>query len=122
MRRSIIIGATVFGSLLCNTLQAVPSVKRLTPPSALFTFNDSAPPYISRFMPGQRFDLQATVSPNPGQTITNAQFSVDGAPISGAVNSTPATANGVPANSVAMTLRAYGNQSAGVHTFSVTGF
>jgi alkaline phosphatase len=73
-------------------------------------------------MPGQRFDLQATVSPDTGQTITNAQFFVNGAPISGAVNSTPATANGVPANSVAMTLRAYANQSAGVHTFSVTAF
>jgi alkaline phosphatase len=115
-----ILGATIVASLLVNTTEAAPSVRRLTPPSALFTFNDSAPPYISRFMPGQRFDLQATVSPDAGQTIASATFSVDGAPLSGTPNFAAATANSVPANSVAVTLRAYAIQTAGVHTLTVT--
>ncbi|HEY6225999.1 MAG TPA: alkaline phosphatase, partial [Verrucomicrobiae bacterium] len=68
------IGACVF-----SQSNAAPTVRRLTPPSALFAFNDPAPPYISRFMPGQRFDLQATVAPDAGQTIAEATFLVDGA-------------------------------------------
>src|SRR3954471_14148790 len=114
------LGATILASFLANTIEAAPSVKRLTPPSALFTFNDPARPYISRFMPGQRFDLQATVSPDLGQTIASATFFVDGAPISSTQNFTAATANAVPVNSVAVTLRAYAIQAPGVHTFSVT--
>jgi alkaline phosphatase len=54
-----------------------PTVSRLTPPSALFTFGDTNAPYISRFFLDQRFDLQATIQPDSGQTITNAGFYVD---------------------------------------------
>src|SRR5258708_24045830 len=53
---------------------AAPKVTRLTPPSALFSHNDPNPPIIARFLPGQRFDLQATISPDAGQTISSAQF------------------------------------------------
>jgi alkaline phosphatase len=52
-------------------------ISRLTPPSELFA-SGSATPIISRFLPGQRFDLQATVQPDPGKSITAFYFSVDG--------------------------------------------
>ncbi|HJU39854.1 MAG TPA: hypothetical protein VJ724_09800, partial [Tahibacter sp.] len=39
------------------------SVSRLTPPSELFSSGQPAP-VIARFLPGQRFDLQATVFPD----------------------------------------------------------
>lgn len=55
------------------------SISRLTPPSELFATGETAP-VIARFLPGQRFDLQATVQPDPGRTITAFEFYVDGAP------------------------------------------
>ena len=36
---------------------APPHVRRLTPPSTLFSIGDPNPPIIARFLPGQRFDL-----------------------------------------------------------------
>src|SRR5262245_2370490 len=77
--------------------EAAPVVSRLTPPSALFTFNDPGEPYIARFLPGQRFDLQATVKPDAGQTITGVSFYVDNQPVPGTVSSTPATVANLPA-------------------------
>src|SRR6266852_9538873 len=70
---------------------AAPKVMRLTPPSALFSHNDPNPPIIARFLPGQRFDLQATISPDAGQTISSAQFLVDGAAVPGTVSGAAAT-------------------------------
>ncbi len=99
--------------------EAAPAVTRLTPPSALFSFGDPNPPYISRFLPGQRFDLQATISPDAGQTIGAAQFFVDGAPVPGEVSSTPATVAGKPPNTVVVSVRAYANKKPGVHALSV---
>ena len=66
--------ALMFGAALAfpELTHATPTVSRLTPPSALFSNTDPDPPYISRFLPGQRFDLQATVSPDAGQSITSA--------------------------------------------------
>ncbi|UXI68198.1 alkaline phosphatase [Tahibacter amnicola] len=61
---------------LFTTAQAA-TVSRLTPPSELFASGQAAP-VIARFLPGQRFDLQATVQPDPGQTITSFEFRVDG--------------------------------------------
>jgi alkaline phosphatase len=62
-------------------LAAVPAgaatVSRLTPPSELFS-SGSAAPVIARFLPGQRFDLQATVQPDAGKTIQSFDFFVDG--------------------------------------------
>ena len=100
--------------------QAAPSVTRLTPPSALFSFNNANPPIISRFLPGQRFDVQATVSPDAGQTISGAQFSVDGTAIPGTVTLVAATAAGQQANSMVVSVRAYANSVAAVHTLSIT--
>jgi alkaline phosphatase len=100
--------------------QAAPVVKRLTPPSALFSLNDPEPPYISRFFSGQRFDLQATLAPETGQTITGVTFSIDGVPVEGTVSTQPATVSGLPANTIVASLRAYSDKRAGVHKLSVT--
>jgi alkaline phosphatase len=108
---------TLTVALAAGASFAAPTVTRLTPPSALFTYNDATPPIVARFLPGQRFDLQATVVPDAGQTITSAVFKVDGKPIGGTV-SLLAT-NGTPAGTVAATRRAYENQKGGIHTFTV---
>ena len=100
---------------------AAPQVTRLTPPSALFSADDPGPPIIARFLPGQRFDLQATISPDAGQTIIAAQFLVDDEAVPGTVSSTPATVAGKPANTVVVSLRAYANRNPGVHVLSVAG-
>jgi alkaline phosphatase len=76
-------------------LSARPIVKRLTPPSGLFSYGDPGQPIISRFLPGQRFDLQATILPDPGQSIVSAEFLVDGTVVAGTVTLAPATADWV---------------------------
>ncbi len=100
--------------------EAALSVTRLTPPSTLFSSGNPNPPITARFLPGQRFDVQATVSPDAGQTIGGAQFSVDGTVIPGTVTLVPANAVGQPANSVAISVRAYANSVTGVHALSIT--
>ncbi len=97
---------------------AAPTVSRLTPPSLLFSTGEAGAPYIARFLPGQRFDLQATVRPDAGQTITSATFQVDGKKVPGAITLIPCNVN-VPANTVAPTLRAFSVLRPGVHTLTV---
>jgi len=104
---------------LAPPAQSAPVVSRLTPPSALFSFGDTNPPIISRFLPGQRFDLQATVRPDAGQTIVAADFRVNGVMVPGTVWPAPATVAGQPPGTVVLSLRAYANSAAGVHTLSV---
>jgi len=99
--------------------QAAPAVSRLTPPSALFSFGDASPPIISRFLPGQKFDLQATVSPDAGQTIVAAEFRVDGVVAPGSVSMITATVAGKPPGTMVVSLRAYSNKTGGLHTLSV---
>ena len=106
-------------TLFAGSAFAAPAVSRLTPPSALFTFGDPTPPVIARFLPGQKFDIQATVRPDAGQTITSAVFKVDGVLISGSITLVTTTAAGLPANSISPTLRAYSNSTPGTHTFTV---
>lgn len=127
-KRSVPVGTFVLltGALLFPALemvQAAPTVRRLTPPSALFLDNDPEPPIISRFLPGQRFDLQATISPDPGQTIAGAHFLVDGQAIPATVTWSVANAATTPplaANSVVASVRAYATTSPGLHTFGIT--
>ena len=106
-------------TLFAGSASAAPAVSRLTPPSALFTFGDPTPPVIARFLPGQKFDIQATVRPDAGKTITSAVFKVDGVLISGPITLVTTTAAGLPANSISPTLRAYSNSTPGTHTFTV---
>ena len=98
-------------------LHSAPQVTRLTPPSALFS-GSSPTPIIARFLPDQRFDVQATIQPDAGQTITHVEFLVDGVPVGGTVTLKPAT--GSAAGRTIATLRAYANGNHGVHTLSVT--
>jgi alkaline phosphatase len=112
------IAVAAFAVGCASVAQAVPQISRLTPPSALFTFGDPNPPIIARFLPGQRFDLQVTVRPDAGQTITGVTFKVNGKTVPGIVSSTPATVAGLPANTTVWTLRAYSNKDDGIKTLT----
>ena len=93
---------------------AAPTVTRLTPPSALFTSGDATPPYISKFLPDQRFDLQATIQADGGQTITGAIFKINGVTVPGTV-----TVTAIGSDRFSVALRAYSTSSAGVKTLTV---
>src|SRR5215510_5998606 len=99
--------------------EAAPQVRRLTPPSTLFSIGDPNPPIIARFLPGQRFDLQATVSPDAGQTMVEAEFWVDSQKVHGPVAMTAATVAGLPVGTSIFTRRAYENLRPGVHVLTV---
>jgi alkaline phosphatase len=104
---------------------AAPTVSRLTPPSELFATKGASSQIIARFLPGQRFDLQATVRPDAGQTITSVQFSVDGKPVIAAPGTTSLRLADVvpalPTGTAVASLRAYSNEQPGVHTLTVNG-
>lgn len=119
LRRGVIAVALGMLAIAAPPADAAPSVSRLTPPSALFSFGDASPPIISRFLPGQRFDLQATISPDAGQTIVSAEFQVDGVVVPGPLSYTAATVVGKPPGTTIASLRAYANNRAGLHTLSV---
>jgi alkaline phosphatase len=116
-------------SSLGATAVAAPTISRLTPPSELFASGNPNPPYIARFAPGQRFDLQATVSPDAGQSITDWSFAVDAVtliPLAGTTSSvttglTSTLRTGVltPAGTAVVSLRSYSNLTPGVHTLTV---
>ena len=93
---------------------AAPRVTRLTPPSNLFTSGE-AEPIVARFLPGQRFDLQATVVPDAGFVVKSVRFFVDNVAVPGSVGVVPATASSAPAGAQVATLRAYSNLVPGVH-------
>ncbi len=99
---------------------AAPQVTRLTPPSELF--NSGAPsPVISRFLPGQRFDLQATVIPDTGATIKSVRFSVDGRAVRGTVTlKIDGLIPSLPAGTTVASLRAHDEARPGLHTLRVT--
>lgn len=98
------------------------TISRLTPPSQLFASGGTtSQPMISRFVPGQRFDLQATVRPDPNTTIASVRFVVDGEEVTtGPVNlQTTGLVAAVPAGTTVATLRAYSNARPGVHSLTV---
>ena len=98
---------------------AAPAVSRLTPPSSLFSFGDPNPPVISRFIANQRFDLQATVRPDAGQTIVRVEFLVNGSPVGGTTSLAAATASGLPAGTTIGSRRAFSVAAPGVHLLTV---
>lgn len=115
---SLIAGAC---ALLALTAQAAPIVTRLTPPSELFS-SGQPEPVIARFLPGQRFDLQATIKPDAGQRITAARFLIDGKPVDATVALRDCAAGcvkGVSAETAIATVRAVGIEKPGRHQFSV---
>ena len=110
----------VAAALTLAAVHANPSVLRLTPPSMLFSFNDDGNPVTSRFLPGQRFDLQATVAPSAGQTITDVRFFVDGTPVAaGTTLLRTGLLATLPAGATVATSRAYSNLTPGVHKLYV---
>jgi alkaline phosphatase len=112
--RSLTASALVAAALaLPGVADATPKVSRLTPPSALFTYNDPGAPYIARFLPGQRFDLQTTVQPDSGQSITNIQFYVDEKAVSQPIAYGPATVSGLAPNTTIATARAFASSKKG---------
>lgn len=134
--------------LLACSVQAQGLVSRLTPPSELFASGEPAP-VIARFLPGQRFDLQATIEPAPGRRITGFRFLVNdravlnpvGAlhggtrqslvtetgPAASCIDADGRTTGasgcalvaGLPANTAVVSHRAYSHTSPGVHVFKV---
>jgi alkaline phosphatase len=114
-----------------NVAQAAPSISRLTPPSNPLIASAST---LARFLPGQRFDLQATVQPESGRSIATVTFAVDGSTVATLTNDGTANnqfsaktglvksgfVSGIAANSVVASLRAYSNTNVGVHTLTVT--
>ena len=108
------------GALLVSSAFAAPTISRLTPPSGLFSYGDPNPPIVARFLPGQRFDLQATLQPDPGQTIVGVRFLVNGVDVAGPITVVRATVAGLPANTVVASLRAYSHLAPGIHRLTVT--
>ena len=123
-----LIGAAIATALASSAAVAAPTISRLTPPSTYFaTGGASSSPMIARMIPGQKFDLQATVQPDTGTTISSVTFAVDGTPVStGSAEVTTASAgntglvSGLKANTVVASIRGYSNTSAGVHTLTAT--
>ena len=108
-------------ALACGSSLAAPSVTRLTPPSELFT-SGRAEPVIARFLPGQRFDLQATIQPDAGQKITGVRFLMDGKPVAAPVarrDCASGCAKGLAPDTAISTVRAVSTERAGRHSFSV---
>ena len=120
---SVVLTTLISGA---SSLQAASSITRLTPPSALFSSGDNGAPYISRFIKGQRFDLQATVQPDTGLTVTSVEFKVDGTtvgvvtPSSGGRTSIVSSGlvTGVAPGTVSANYRAYSTTKAGVRTLT----
>jgi alkaline phosphatase len=104
-------------------VHAAPTVSRLTPPSELFSSGNEAP-VIARFLPGQRFDLQATVRPDDTvKTISGARFAIDGRVLNTTVaikTCDKSCLQDVPANAALTTVRAVSVLKPGIHTFTVT--
>ena len=117
--------AVALGSTISAAI-AAPTVSRLTPPSERFAtgVNDPAAPMIARFLPGQKFDLQATVRPDSGATITAFEFAVDGVavPVTASTSGivTTGLTAGLPAGTAVVSKRGYSNLTPGIHTLTVT--
>src|SRR5580765_963072 len=102
---------------------AAPTVSRLTPPSELFASGNVAGPYIARFLPGQRFDLQATVRLDAGTTLKDFSFLVDGAPTHPSPGTTSVVTTGLTlpkdVNAAVVSQRAFSVARPGVHKLTV---
>jgi len=123
--------ALLLGSALTFTASAAPTVSRLTPPSnPLVTTADA----LARFLPGQKFDLQATLQPDAGSRITRVSFAVDdqivatlrddGSSADQFVAHTSLVKNGLVKGlkdgSVVASVRGYAQAKPGIHRLTVT--
>lgn len=110
---------TLLATALATAAQAAPTVTRLNPPSALFTFGDATPPYIARFLPAQRFDLQATIQADAGQTISSVVFKVNGTTVASPAGAAGSSITSIGSDKFSAALRAYSNNTSGVKTLTV---
>jgi alkaline phosphatase len=118
-----LIAAAIATALASSAAVAAPTISRLTPPSTLFATNGaSSNPMIARMIPGQKFDLQATVQPDVGTTISNVTFAVDGVTVTTGYSelTTSGLVSGLKANTVVASVRGYSNTGAGIHTLTAT--
>ena len=121
LQRSAAIALAIAASFVAIVpAQAAPRVTRLTPPSELFS-SGRADPIIARFLPGQRFDLQATVQPDAGQVILRYEFYVDGQRVTNGVmgETTQGLVSGLAANTKVVSIRGYSTNRSGVRQFKV---
>jgi alkaline phosphatase len=109
--------------VLCSSAFAAPTVSRLTPPSELFASGNANPPVIARFLPGQRFDLQATVKLDPGATLGSFNFAVDGVELKPAPAATSVVTTGLTlpkdVNAAVVSQRGFSFAKPGVHRLSI---
>ena len=111
-------------SVMAGVAEAMPTISRLTPPSNPEVVGANT---LARFLPSQRFDLQATVRPDAGLSINSVEFQVDGVRV-GVVagNGVFGNTSMMPASSisasvpgaVAASIRAYSNATPGKHTLT----
>jgi alkaline phosphatase len=104
-------------------LSAQPVVSRLTPPSELFS-NGQPSPIVARFLPEQRFDMQATIQPDDSsKSITKAEFLINNQVVKVSTSLRDCSSGclpNIPKNSAVVTVRALTIKKPGIHTFSVT--
>ncbi len=109
---------------LCGQALAAPTITRLTPPSELFASGNANPPVIARFLPGQRFDLQATVRLDAGTTLTGFAFSVDGVVARPVPGTTSVVTTGLTlpkeVTAAVVSQRAFSLQTPGVHRLAIS--
>ena len=123
--------ATFLLCLGCGTQQsawAAPLISRVTPPSKPYRAGQSEP-VTARFLVDQRFDLQATVQPDAGTTITQVRFVIDGkelVKISDQGTNPPNTSlvttglvDGLKPNTAVASVRGYSNKQEGIHRLVV---
>lgn len=116
----LLAGLTLVAMAL-SCARAAPTVTRLTPPSELFS-SGQAEPVIARFLPGQRFDLQATLRPDAGQNISQARFLIDGQPVQAPValrTCEEGCLKSIPRNASIASARAVSVNAPGRHTLEV---
>jgi alkaline phosphatase len=113
--------AFALAAAACGSAFSAPTVSRLAPPSELFA-SGRPEPVIARFLPGQRFDLQATVKPDAGKRIVSARFFIDDKLVAANValrDCASGCTKGLAPETAIATVRAVSLERAGGHEFSV---
>lgn len=108
-------------TLLAGSAAAAPTVTRLTPPSEWFA-SGQPDPVIARFLPGQRFDLQAPLRPDAGHRIVEAHFLIDGKRVTAPLtlrDCATGCLKDVPTEAAIATVRAFSLDVPGRHELSV---
>jgi alkaline phosphatase len=106
---------------LATAAHGAPIVSRLTPPSERFA-SGRTDPVVARFLPGQRFDLQATLRPDAGHGLRQVRFLIDGKAVAAPLalrDCATGCLKGLPPEATIATVRAVSLEAPGRHDFSV---